>query len=50
MRVDLEINAAMPDGDGDGIPDWWEDEHGLDKQSAADALADANGNGRNNRL
>jgi hypothetical protein len=48
LRVDLEINAAMPDGDGDGIPDWWEDEHGLDKQSAADALADANGNGRNN--
>lgn len=25
MRVDLEINAASPDEDGDGMPDWWEE-------------------------
>ncbi len=48
LRLDLEINAAAQDSDGDGLPDWWEDEHGLDKQSAGDALADLNGNGLNN--
>ncbi len=47
-RVDLEINAAPLDSDGDGMPDWWEDLHGLDKQNANDALTDLNGNGRNN--
>lgn len=48
LRLDLEVDASALDTDGDGIPDWWEDEHGLDKQNAADALADGNGNGLNN--
>lgn len=48
LRLDLEINVPTLDGDGDGIPDWWEDEHGLDKQNANDALTDLNGNGLNN--
>ena len=48
LRVDLEINVAPLDSDGDGMPDWWEDLHGLDKQNASDALTDINGNGRNN--
>ena len=48
LRVDLEINVAAMDSDGDGMPDWWEDLHGLDKQNPNDALTDLNGNGRNN--
>jgi len=47
-RIDLEINVAPIDSDGDGMPDWWEDLHGLDKQNRNDALTDLNGNGRNN--
>jgi hypothetical protein len=36
------------DGDGDGMPDAWEDEHGLDKASLADALQDPDGDGQSN--
>lgn len=48
LRLDLEVDSSALDTDGDGIPDWWEDKYGLDKQNAADALADGNGNGLNN--
>ncbi len=48
MRLDLEINAAQQDSDNDGMPDWWEDANGLDKQNGGDALTDLNGNGVNN--
>jgi hypothetical protein len=48
VRMDLEIDVDVLDTDGDGIADWWEDEHGLDKQNPNDALVDLNGNGLNN--
>lgn len=44
-RMDLGLDRAPVDTDGDGIPDWWEDLHGLDKQAPGDANLDANGDG-----
>jgi len=44
-RLDLGLNRAAVDTDGDGIPDWWEDLYGLDKQNPNDASLDINGDG-----
>ncbi len=47
-RLDLELPLVPKDSDGDGIPDWWEDQHGFDKQSLTDASGDADGDGVSN--
>jgi hypothetical protein len=32
-RLDLSVARHAADSDGDGLPDWWEDQYGLDKQA-----------------
>ncbi len=41
--------AAPGDSDGDGLPDAWEQLHGLDARNPADADADLDGDGLSNR-
>jgi hypothetical protein len=36
---------APLDSDGDGIPDYWEDQFGFDKHSSKDAMQDSDGDG-----
>jgi len=50
-RVDLRISQAFDDSDGDGLPDWWEDQYaslGFDKFNPNDAIGDVNGDGISN--
>lgn len=47
-RMDLLVDRAATDTDGDGIPDWWEERYGLDPQDNADAGLDPNGDGLSN--
>ena len=41
--------APIPDSDGDGMPDTWENANGFNRFSAADAALDADGDGQGNR-
>ncbi len=42
MEVDTD---GMVDGDGDGLPRWWELDHQLSDSNAADAMSDEDGDG-----
>lgn len=46
-RLDLLVSLAVDDADGDGMPDWWEESHGLNPNAAGDALSDADNDGLN---
>jgi hypothetical protein len=41
-------NLQIVDSDGDGMPDWWEDQYGFDKNNPADAALDSDGDGVSN--
>ena len=48
----ISVNAALtvlPDSDGDGLPDDWENAHSLSPTNAADAALDADGDGSSNQ-
>ena len=47
-RVDLEVSVTSNDTDGDGLPDAWETQFGLNPNLAADALTDLDGDGLSN--
>jgi chitodextrinase len=47
VSVTIFHSSPKPDGDGDGIPDSWEDEHGLNN-SSNDALGDPDQDGQTN--
>jgi hypothetical protein len=46
-RIDLIVQMPTRDSDGDGLPDWWEDENGYDKWDPADGALTTPGLGTN---
>lgn len=46
-RLDFIFDGALPDSDGDGIPDWWEEKYNTDA-AAANASDDGDSDGVNN--
>ncbi|MBF0453013.1 MAG: type I secretion C-terminal target domain-containing protein, partial [Candidatus Magnetomorum sp.] len=48
LQFDLEITDPPKDADNDGIPDFWEDLYGLNKNQPDDAFLDSDNDGWNN--
>jgi Calx-beta domain/Bacterial TSP3 repeat len=48
-RLDFIYDGQMPDADGDGLPDWWEEKYNTDKHNP-DANGDPDGDGVVNRV
>ncbi len=46
-RLDLILEGDLPDADGDGLPDWWEEKYGT-QANLADANSDLDGDGLSN--
>jgi len=44
-RLDLAVTLPQLDSDGDGMPDWWEEEHALNPLFAGDATSDEDSDG-----
>ena len=42
------VSPEAADGDGDGMPDWWEELHGFDPADPSDAALDPDGDGLSN--
>ncbi len=47
-RLDLKVALQQQDRDADGMPDWWEDLHGLNPLDPSDATTDLDTDGINN--
>ena len=48
FRLDFSASGTLSDSDADGMPDWWEAQHGLDAHNSQDGPLDPDGDGLTN--
>lgn len=48
LQITIYPDQGAPDGDADGLPDWWEDLYGLNPGDPSDAAQDWYGDGTSN--